>query len=55
MHDLMHDLAILVAGLMITTLDDDKDKNISKKTRHISIVGDDINKMAHVSYMTVGR
>jgi hypothetical protein len=43
MHDLMHDLAILVAGSMITTLDDDKDRNISKKTRHVSVVGNDIN------------
>jgi Leucine-rich repeat (LRR) protein len=43
MHDLMHDLAISVAGSMITTLDDDKERNISEKTRHVSIVGDDLN------------
>jgi hypothetical protein len=44
MHDLMHDLAILVAGSMTTTLDDDKGRNISEKTCHVSIVvGDGIN------------
>jgi Leucine-rich repeat (LRR) protein len=39
----MHDLAISVAGSMITTLDDDKEINIAEKTRHVSIVGDNIN------------
>ncbi|XP_059439408.1 putative disease resistance protein RGA3 [Corylus avellana] len=39
MHDLMHDLAILVAGSMITTLYDDKERNVAEKTRHVSIVG----------------
>ncbi|XP_059439396.1 putative disease resistance protein RGA3 [Corylus avellana] len=43
MHDLMHDLAISVAGSMITTLDDDKERNVAEKTRHVSIVGYDIN------------
>ncbi|XP_059428632.1 putative disease resistance protein RGA4 [Corylus avellana] len=43
MHDLMHDLAILVAGSIITTLDDDKERNVAEKTRHVSIVGYDIN------------
>jgi hypothetical protein len=43
MHDLMHDLAISVAGSMTTTLNDDKETSISEKTRHVSIVGDNIN------------
>jgi Leucine-rich repeat (LRR) protein len=34
-HDLMHDLAILVAGSLITTLDD-KEINIYQKTRQVS-------------------
>jgi Leucine-rich repeat (LRR) protein/nicotinamide mononucleotide adenylyltransferase len=38
MHDLMHDLAISVAGSLITTLDDKSDE----KTRHVSF-GCDIN------------
>jgi hypothetical protein len=37
MHDLMHDLAILVAGSLITTIDD-KNRNLHEKTRHVSIV-----------------
>jgi phosphotransferase system IIB component len=37
MHDLMHDLAISVAGSLITTLDDMK-RNLHEKTRHISVV-----------------
>jgi Leucine-rich repeat (LRR) protein len=36
MHDLMHDLAVSVAGSLITTLDD-KEKNIDEKTRHVSM------------------
>ncbi|XP_059439151.1 putative disease resistance protein RGA3 [Corylus avellana] len=36
MHDLMHDLAISVAGTLITTLDDKK-RNIGEKTRHVSV------------------
>ncbi|XP_059428669.1 putative disease resistance protein RGA4 [Corylus avellana] len=43
MHDLMHDLAISVAGSMIATLDDDKERNVAEKTRHVSIVGCGIN------------
>jgi hypothetical protein len=38
MHDLMHDLALLMAGSLISTLDDEK-RNIDEKTRHISFVG----------------
>jgi Leucine-rich repeat (LRR) protein len=37
MHDLMHDLAILVAGSLIATLDD-KERSLHEKTRHVSIV-----------------
>jgi Leucine-rich repeat (LRR) protein len=37
MHDLMHDFAISVAGLLITTIDD-KNRNLHEKTRHVSIV-----------------
>jgi hypothetical protein len=37
MHDLMHDLAILVAGSLITTLNDKK-TNFHEKTRHVSVV-----------------
>ncbi|XP_062174545.1 putative disease resistance protein RGA4 [Alnus glutinosa] len=37
MHDLMHDLAISVAGSLITTLDDKK-RNLHEKTRHVSVV-----------------
>jgi Leucine-rich repeat (LRR) protein len=37
MHDLMHDLAISVAGSLITTLDNMK-RNLHEKTRHISVV-----------------
>jgi hypothetical protein len=37
MHDLMHDLAISVAGSLITTLDDMK-RNVHEKTRHVSVV-----------------
>ncbi|KAG6619533.1 hypothetical protein I3842_Q094100 [Carya illinoinensis] len=37
MHDLMHDLATLMAGSLITTIDCKK-KNISKKTRHVLLV-----------------
>jgi hypothetical protein len=37
MHDLMHDLAILVAGSLITTIDD-KNRNLHEKTRHVSVV-----------------
>ncbi|XP_059439482.1 putative disease resistance protein RGA4 [Corylus avellana] len=43
MHDLMHDLAISVAGSMIATLDDDKERNFAEKTRHVSIVSYVIN------------
>jgi Leucine-rich repeat (LRR) protein len=39
MHDLMHDLAIVVAGSLIIRLDD-KARNVDEKTRHISVVGD---------------
>jgi len=38
MHDLMHDLTLLVAGSLITTLDDKK-RNVDEKTRHVSFVG----------------
>jgi Leucine-rich repeat (LRR) protein len=41
MHDLMHDLAISVAGSLITTLDDKK-RNLHEKTRHVSVVGSSI-------------
>jgi Leucine-rich repeat (LRR) protein len=41
-HDLMHDLAISMAGSVITTLDD-KEINIDEKTRHVSIVGYDMD------------
>ena len=34
MHDVMHDLAILVAGPMMATLGD-KETNINEKTRHL--------------------
>jgi Leucine-rich repeat (LRR) protein len=37
MHDLMHDLAISVAGSLITTLDGMK-RNLHEKTRHVSVV-----------------
>jgi Leucine-rich repeat (LRR) protein len=37
MHDLMHDLAILVAGSLIATLDDKK-TNVDKKNRHVSLL-----------------
>jgi len=37
MHDLIHDLAISVAGSLITTLDDKK-RNLHEKTRHVSVV-----------------
>ncbi|XP_062173320.1 disease resistance protein RGA2-like isoform X3 [Alnus glutinosa] len=37
MHDLMHDLAISVAGSLITTIDD-KNRNLHEKTRHVSVV-----------------
>jgi Leucine-rich repeat (LRR) protein len=36
MHDLMHDLAISVAGSLITTLDDKK-RNIDEKARHVLV------------------
>jgi Leucine-rich repeat (LRR) protein len=36
MHDLMHDLAISVAGSLITTIDDKK-RNIDEKARHVSV------------------
>jgi Leucine-rich repeat (LRR) protein len=36
MHDLMHDLAISVAGSLITTLDDKK-RNIDEKACHVSV------------------
>jgi Leucine-rich repeat (LRR) protein len=38
----MHDLALLVAGSLITTLDYKERRNIDEKTRHVS-VGDDID------------
>jgi Leucine-rich repeat (LRR) protein len=41
MHDLMHDLAILVAGSLITTIDD-KNRNLHEKTRHVSVFGSSI-------------
>jgi Leucine-rich repeat (LRR) protein len=37
MHDLMHDLAISVAGSLITTIND-KNRNFHEKTRHVLIV-----------------
>jgi hypothetical protein len=37
MHDLMHDLAISVAGSLIATLDDKK-TNVDKKNRHVSLL-----------------
>jgi Leucine-rich repeat (LRR) protein len=37
MHDLMHDLAILVAGSLTATFDD-KERSLHEKTRHVSIV-----------------
>jgi hypothetical protein len=37
MHDLIHDLAISVAGSLIITLDDMK-RNLDEKTRHVSVV-----------------
>jgi hypothetical protein len=37
MHDLMHDLAISVAGSLIATLDDKK-INVDKKNRHVSLL-----------------
>jgi hypothetical protein len=37
MHDLMHDLAISVAGSLIATLDDKK-TNVDEKTRHVSLL-----------------
>jgi Leucine-rich repeat (LRR) protein len=37
MHDLMHDLAIKMAGSLITTLDGKK-RNLNEKTRHVSVV-----------------
>ncbi|XP_059461414.1 putative disease resistance protein RGA3 [Corylus avellana] len=37
MHDLMHDLAISVAGSLIATLDD-KERNLDGKTRHVSLL-----------------
>jgi hypothetical protein len=37
MHDLMHDLAISVAGSLIATLDDKK-TNVGKKNRHVSLL-----------------
>ncbi|XP_059439386.1 putative disease resistance protein RGA1 [Corylus avellana] len=45
MHDLMHDLSISVAGSMITTLDDNK-RHVDEKTRHVSIVGYDIDALS---------
>jgi Leucine-rich repeat (LRR) protein len=44
MHDLMHDLAILEAGSLITTLND-REINFDEKTRHVSI-GCDINTLS---------
>jgi hypothetical protein len=37
MHDLMHDLAISVAGSLVATLDDKK-TNVYEKTRHVSLL-----------------
>jgi len=37
MHNLMHDLAISVAGSLISTLDDKK-TNVDEKTRHVSLL-----------------
>ncbi|XP_062173321.1 putative disease resistance protein RGA4 [Alnus glutinosa] len=46
MHDLMHDLAISVAGSLITTIDDtildDKKRSLYERTRHVSVVGSSI-------------
>ncbi|XP_042954996.1 putative disease resistance protein RGA3 [Carya illinoinensis] len=41
MHDLMHDLAMSMAGSLITTIDSEE-TNISEKTRHVSLI-DNIN------------
>ncbi|XP_059439346.1 putative disease resistance protein RGA4 [Corylus avellana] len=41
-HDLIHDLALSVAGSLITTFDD-KERNIDEKTRHVSFGGYDID------------
>ncbi|XP_062175758.1 putative disease resistance protein RGA4 [Alnus glutinosa] len=37
MHDLMHDLAISMAGSLITTFDDKK-RSLHERTRHVSVV-----------------
>jgi Leucine-rich repeat (LRR) protein len=44
MHDLMHDLAILEAGSLITTLND-TERNFDEKTRHVSI-GCNVNALS---------
>ncbi|XP_048330613.2 putative disease resistance protein RGA4 [Ziziphus jujuba] len=44
MHDLMHDLAIFVAGTKCATLNGN-DRNINKKTRHVSF---DCNSNSHM-------
>jgi hypothetical protein len=49
MHDLMHDLAILEAGSLITTIND-KEINFDEKTRHVSI-GCDINTFINYNFI----
>ena len=52
MHDLMHDLAISVAGSLITTLEYDKERNDVEKARHVSIVGDCVDTSSITTLMS---